>query len=153
MLAPLQGEAEEKGLSLTADIQGLDRQLAIDADPLHLRQALGHLVQNAIEAAPRGGWVRVGVQAHPRAVRLTVDDNGPGPAADHVEHLFDPFFSGRSAGRGRGIGLSIAWRLAQLNGGDVRYTPRPDGVTRFTLSVPQFVTARTPQPAPARKSA
>ena len=153
VLAPLQGEAQGKGLSLTVDLHGLDRALAVEADPQHLRQALGHLVQNAIEAAPRGGWVRVGVQVYPRAVRLTVDDNGPGPTAEHVEHLFDPFFSGRSAGRGRGIGLSIAWRLAQLNGGDVRYTPRPDGATRFTLTVPHAGTLVTPQPTPARKSA
>ena len=153
VLAPLQGEAEAKGLSLTTDLQGLDRALSIVADPQQLRQALGHLVQNAIDAAPKGGWVRVGVQVYPRAVRLTVDDNGPGPTAEHVEHLFDPFFSGRSAGRGRGIGLSIAWRLAQLNGGDVRYTPRPDGATLFTLTVPHSGTALTPLPTSARKSA
>ncbi len=153
VLAPLQGEADHKGLSLTADLHGLDRALSIVADPQQLRQALGHLVQNAIDAAPRGGWVRVGVQVYPRAVRLTVDDNGPGPTPEHVEHLFDPFFSGRSAGRGRGIGLSIAWRLAQLNGGDVRYTPRPDGATRFTLTVPHAGTAMTPLPSSSRKSA
>ena len=153
VLSSLQGEAEQKGLSLTTDLHGLDRSLTIEADPQHLRQALGHLVQNAIDAAPKGGWVRVGVQVYPRAVRLTVDDNGPGPTAEHVEHLFDPFFSGRSAGRGRGIGLSIAWRLAQLNGGDVRYTPRSDGATRFTLTVPHAGTLTAPQPTPARKSA
>ena len=153
VLAPLQGEAEMKGLSLTTDLQGLDRALSVVADPQQLRQALGQLVQNAIDAAPKGGWVRVGVQVYPRAVRLTVDDNGPGPSPDHVEHLFDPFFSGRSAGRGRGIGLSIAWRLAQLNGGDVRYTPRPDGATRFTLTVPHARTATEPLPTSSRKSA
>ena len=153
VLAPLQGEAEEKGLSLTTDLSGFDRTLAVEADPQQLRQALGHLVRNAVEAAPRGGWVRVGAQSLARSVRLTVDDSGPGPAADHVPHLFDPFFSGRSAGRGRGIGLSIAWRLAQLNGGDVRYAPRPDGTTRFTLTVPVSTAERAPQPTPLRKSA
>ena len=65
VLASLQGEAENKGLSLTTDVQGLDRALTVVADPQHLRQALGHLVQNAIDAAPKGGWVRVGVQGLP----------------------------------------------------------------------------------------
>ena len=153
VLDPLRGEAENKGLSLTTDLQGFDRSLTVVADPQQLRQALGHLVQNAIDAAPKGGWVRVGVQVYPRSVRLTVDDNGPGPCAEYVEHLFDPFFSGRSAGRGRGVGLSIAWRLAQLNGGDVRFTPLPDGATRFTLTVPHAGTAATPLPTSARKSA
>ena len=35
------------------------------------------------------------------------------------EHLFDPFYSGRQAGRGRGLGLSTAWRLVKIHGGDM----------------------------------
>jgi two-component system NtrC family sensor kinase len=152
VLGPLVAEAELKKQSLTAGMTG-DRRLTVEADPAHLKQALGHLVQNALDAAPQGGWVRVGVEGHGRSVRITVDDNGPGPAADHVGHLFDPFFSGRSAGRGRGIGLSVAWRLAQINGGDVRYTPRPCGTTRFTLTVPRTAAAEQPDVLPLRKSA
>jgi two-component system, NtrC family, sensor kinase len=147
----LSGEAEAKSISLTTDLHAVHRSLCVKADNAHLRQALGHLIQNAIEAAPKGGWVRVGVDPLPRFVRITVDDSGPGPEHEQLEHLFDPFFSGRSAGRGRGIGLSIAWRLAQLNGGDVRFTPKPDGTTRFTLTLPREL-AQT-APVPQRKSA
>jgi signal transduction histidine kinase len=50
--------------------------------------------------------------------------------------MFDPFFSGRSAGRGRGLGLPTAWRLAREHGGDVRHVPHPDGPTRFVLALP-----------------
>lgn len=137
VVASYEPEADPKGLSLTVDPTTIDRNWMIEADPLQLRQILGQLIRNGIDAAPRGGWVRVSLEATLRSFRIVVEDNGEGPRPEHLEHLFDPFFSGRSAGRGRGIGLSIAWRLAQLNGGDVRYARTTDGPTRFVLSLPR----------------
>jgi signal transduction histidine kinase len=67
-----------------------------------------------------------------------VEDSGPGPAPEQRPHLFDPFYSGRSAGRGRGLGLPLAWRLARQQGGDVSLEPaRPGQPTRFVLSLPR----------------
>ena len=65
-----------------------------------------------------------------------VEDSGTGPAPSQREHLFDPFYSGRLAGRGRGLGLPTAWRLAREHGGDVRYESVSGGPTRFVLSLP-----------------
>ena len=56
------------------------------------------------------------------------------------EHCFDPFYCGRSAGRGRGLGLPTAWQFARQNGGDLRHDPTADGPTRFVLTVPRSVT-------------
>ena len=56
------------------------------------------------------------------------------------EHCFDPFYCGRSAGRGRGLGLPTAWQFARQNGGDVRHEPTADGPTRFVLTVPRSIT-------------
>jgi len=67
---------------------------------------------------------------------LVVEDTGPGPGPLAREHLFDPFFSGRSAGRGRGMGLPTAWRLACQQGGDLRYDGSHGEVTRFSLILP-----------------
>jgi signal transduction histidine kinase len=107
----------------------------LDADPQQLTQALGATVRNALEATPCGGWVRVTCTATEEAsVALAVEDSGPGLAPDAAEHAFDPFYSGRKAGRGRGLGLSTAWRLARQNGGDVRYDPTTEGRTRFVLT-------------------
>jgi signal transduction histidine kinase len=69
--------------------------------------------------------------------RVIVEDNGPGVDPTILEYIFDPFFSGRSAGRGRGLGLSTAWRLAKQQGGDIRYERSKDGLTRFILSLPR----------------
>src|SRR5207247_8449903 len=70
------------------------------------------------------------------SIELIVEDSGPGPDAHQREHMFDPFYSGRKAGRGRGLGLSIAWRLARQLGGDVRFDEVPGSPTRFVLTLP-----------------
>lgn len=106
----------------------------IDAE--QVKTALGCLVRNALEAIPSGGWVRLSVAVGSQ-VEVHVEDSGPGPRAEQIPHLFDPFFCGRSAGRGKGLGLPVAWRLAQQQGGDVAYAPRAEQPTRFTLFLPR----------------
>jgi signal transduction histidine kinase len=123
--------------------------LWVEVDPKQMRIALAALVRNGIEAAPAGGWVRMTMTLRPDRVEVAVDDNGPGPDERSREHLFDPFYSGRAAGRGRGLGLPAAWRLARENGGEVRYVPVPGGPTRFVLSLPAAAVAAGAQ----RKSA
>jgi signal transduction histidine kinase len=106
------------------------------ADPVQIRIILSGLLRNAVEAAPAEGWAGVRLQAVGDSVEFVVEDNGSGPTPAAREHMFDPFFSGRSAGRGRGLGLSTAWRLAQLNGGQVRFEDCSPGLTRFVCRFP-----------------
>ena len=105
-------------------------------DVAQVRTALGGMLRNAIEAAPPEGWASLRVENGDGTLKLIVEDNGPGPAQGHLEHMFDPFYSGRSAGRGRGFGLSSAWRLARQQGGEVRFDGRHQDSTRFVLSLP-----------------
>jgi signal transduction histidine kinase len=109
----------------------------LHADPQQLKTVLGSLLRNAIEAAPTDGWAGLRLEASDTGgIDLIVEDNGSGPQARDREHMFDPFYSGREAGRGRGLGLSIAWRLARQLGGDVRFDEIPGGPTRFVLTLP-----------------
>jgi two-component system, NtrC family, sensor kinase len=109
------------------------------ADAEQVRTAIACLLRNAVEAAPADGWARVRV-VEPLAgavIEVAVEDGGPGPDPAQRPALFDPFYSGRAAGRGRGLGLPVAWRLARQQGGDVRLDAAPpDGPTRFILSLP-----------------
>jgi signal transduction histidine kinase len=125
------------------------------ADPRQLQLALSCLLQNAIEAAPPDGWAGMRLETPvPERVEVVVEDSGPGLSRTQREHLFDPFYSGRQAGRGRGLGLPTAWRLAQEHGGDLRYEDLPQGPTRFVLSLPQVVGTNGlyPASAPAKAS-
>jgi two-component system NtrC family sensor kinase len=116
-------------------------RLPVYADASQLRTALTCLLRNAIEAAPTDGWARLLLRRplEGEAIEVVIEDSGPGPDASQRPHLFDPFYSGRTAGRGRGLGLPIAWRLAQLQGGDVRLDPpRRHEPTRFVLTLPHL---------------
>jgi signal transduction histidine kinase len=110
------------------------------ADPVQTRLIISCLLRNAIEAAPAEGWAGVRVQVVGDSVEFTVEDNGPGPTPAAREHMFDPFYSGRSAGRGRGLGLPTAWRLAQLNAGQLRFEDSNPGLTRFVCRFPLLPT-------------
>jgi signal transduction histidine kinase len=111
--------------------------LHIVADARQVRAAVECLLRNAIEAAPTGGWASLQVASQPDRVEFIVEDSGNAPHPSQREHLFDPFYSGRQAGRGRGLGLPTAWRLARENGGDVRLDESGSGPTRFTLTLPR----------------
>ena len=114
-------------------------ETALAGDPIQLAKALGELIRNAVEATAAGGEVRIRCDVTTDC-RITVEDDGPGLSAETAVHMFDPFFSGRAAGRGRGLGLPTAWQLARLNGGELRYEPSR-GRTGFTLTVPLDVAA------------
>src|SRR5262249_9671518 len=107
-------------------------------DPKQIKSALTALVRNGIEAAPVQGWVRIRL-ATPHTERLEWwgEDSGSGPSASQRDRLFDPFYSGRQAGRGRGLGLPTAWRLAREHGGELSYNWNHGGPTRFTLAIPR----------------
>jgi signal transduction histidine kinase len=132
----LGGLAEQRRVKLLCHEVSTD--LTVCADPRQAQIALTCLLRNAIEAAPADGWagVRV-VPASADRIDLLVEDSGPGPAPQQRPHLFDPFYSGRQAGRGRGLGLPTAWRLARENGGGVFFDEHSEGPTRFVLSLPR----------------
>jgi signal transduction histidine kinase len=120
----------------------------LQADREQIFRALSALLRNAIEAAPEGGWAGVSIETeHPNTVHFVVEDSGPGPNSDHRDRIFDPFFSGRDAGRGRGLGLPIAWRLARLHDGDVFLADRNGGPTCFILSLPLLSAASAAEPS------
>jgi two-component system NtrC family sensor kinase len=116
----------------------------IQGDARQLGTALRCMLRNAIEAAPADGWAGLRLDGGvAEQWQFVVEDNGSGPSPAQSEHLFDPFYSGRHAGRGRGLGLPTAWQLARNHGGEVRYNGHEAGITRFVLSLP-----RLPEPTP-----
>jgi signal transduction histidine kinase len=106
-------------------------------DAAQVGEALRAVVQNALEAVDEGG--RVVVEVMPGAAgaaRVAVVDDGPGMDAAAVRSAFDPFYSGRDAGRGIGLGLPKALRLVELNGGRLAVESRPSAGTRVVVDLP-----------------
>ena len=137
VIEKLEDWASEKKVKLSP-VDGELFNCSIFADPYQARTILENVTRNAIEAAGMGGWVRIGLEnSGSGQILLFVEDSGPGPAREDVPNLFDPFFSGRQAGRGQGLGLSVAWRLIELNKGNISFV-LPSGFkpTRFVISFP-----------------
>jgi signal transduction histidine kinase len=137
VIEKLEDWASEKKVKLSP-VDGELFNCSIFADPYQARTILENITRNAIEAAGVGGWVRIGLEnSGSGQILFFVEDSGPGPAREDVANLFDPFFSGRQAGRGQGLGLSVAWRLIKLNKGNISFV-LPSGFkpTRFVISFP-----------------
>ena len=117
-----------------------DKEVSVEADRTQLVVAIRSLITNALEALVGGGRVTVQIESHPAprdlAWDVVVADNGPGMSDRVRRHLFDPFFSGREAGRGLGFGLSKCWRIAQQHGGCLFVDSRLGWGTTMRLSLP-----------------
>ena len=121
-----------------------DTGLTVYADPEQLQSILDAVMANAIEACqPETASLQINSPSRlsDETVRIVIEDNGAGMTPDVLEHAFDPFFSSRPAGRGRGLGLSRAYRLAEINGGRLWL--------ESTLNVGTIVTIELPARAPS----
>lgn len=122
----------------------LEKHLAPDVPEIQcsckgLNQIWTNLLDNAIDAVPMGGSIRVNTWAEPasapQTVCIEVTDSGSGIPAEVQPHIFDPFFTTKAAGKGTGLGLGIANRLVESAGGSIHFTSQP-GETRFLVRLP-----------------
>ena len=110
-------------------------------DATQIAVLIKNLIQNSVEAILSSdqcsGQILFRVdQAAGNEFEFSIWDNGMGISDQIANHLFDPFFSGREAGRGLGFGLSKVWTIAKLHGGDVRLDRNQKIGTRFIVRLP-----------------
>jgi signal transduction histidine kinase len=84
-------------------------------DPVAISEAVWCLVRNAIEASDAGSTVELELSQADGGLRFLVRDRGAGLSEEALRHCFDPYYSGREAGRGLGLGLTKAKRIADLH--------------------------------------
>jgi PAS domain S-box-containing protein len=104
-----------------------------------MRQMVYNLVQNAIEASPKGATVHVRTLVQDGKFVLRVRDNGPGIPCDVREKVFEPFFttkSGRIRTGGMGLGLSLVRRTINAFGGTIEFADVEGGGCEFTVTLP-----------------
>jgi two-component system chemotaxis response regulator CheY len=128
-LAP---ELKSRGVTFRRelDYQG---ELVLDVD--RLTRALLNFVANALDAMPSGGTLGLASRREGSRVELIVSDTGVGIPEELQPRLFEPFFT-HGKPRGLGLGMSIARKIVEEHGGEVRLVSGPDRGTRVTLSMP-----------------
>jgi PAS domain S-box-containing protein len=102
-------------------------------DPDQIRVILNNLISNAVQAMPEGGVLSVRTRPLPDRLEVTVEDTGSGIGPDHLERIFEPLFTTKS--KGIGLGLSLAKRLAEANGGSIRVESALGHGSRFTVEL------------------
>lgn len=149
---PAKADAVDLGRVLTSVLESLNYEMAearievgasirpdlpaviVDAD--QVRQVMRNLVVNAIQAMPAGGRLMATVGVDGRAVRVAVEDNGPGIPRDLLPRVFDPFFTTRDIGEGPGLGLSFAFGVIHRHGGRIFAESESGKGARLTFELP-----------------
>jgi two-component system sensor histidine kinase FlrB len=116
------------------------RQNTVMGNECALQQVALNLISNAIRHTPAGGSVAVSLRTEPgtsgaeKQVIVEFTDTGCGIRPDHIEHIFEPGFSG--SGDTSGLGLAVCARIMKQHGGQIRVSNRIHRGARFTLSLP-----------------
>lgn len=107
----------------------------IKADQRQFQQMIVHLVRNAVEAMPDGGFLTVTVDCDEEKITIAIRDTGPGLSDLVLNKATEPFFTTKTFGTG--MGLTLVRRIADDHNGTLKLTNRPEGGTDAILQFPR----------------
>ena len=142
----LNAKARKKGVTVTLDVD--DNLPAIEGFGGELNQVWMNLVDNALDAAPKGGHVRVSATRNRQCVIVRIVDDGPGIPRAIQGQIFDHFFTTKPLGEGTGLGLPIVQALVKRHNGAIEFQSEP-GRTEFKVSLPTTLKTRDAEPPPS----
>ena len=164
-------------VSLVQELSGPDASFVASVDRSRLQQALANLADNALDAMPQGGELRVelsrvelGADELPPAaemlpafggpgpaapggrewIRLVVSDTGTGMTEDVRSKAFSPFFTTKDVDQGVGLGLSQVYGIVRQHEGTIHVETAPGEGTAFTIHLPAHVEDPAPDPGGGR---
>jgi two-component system sensor histidine kinase HydH len=135
--------ATDAGVTIETEVE--DSSLTILADLDQMRQLVGNLILNAIQAMPEGGRLRLRAGRGHRqpgergTVEIRVEDTGAGIPTEHLPHVFEPFYTTRT--KGTGLGLAISKQIVEAHGGTIRVSRTGPGGTAIDVTFPQETSA------------
>ena len=127
--------AADHGATVELVVDTVEARVEVSA--IAIEQAVVNLVHNGIEAASGApAVVTVTTVSTPHTASIVVSDNGRGLRVDDPELLFEPFYTTRSGGGGSGLGLSVARRAVEDDGGTLVAQARARAGARFEIRLP-----------------
>lgn len=127
--------------SLDLRVIAPDEPLVLCADERRLKQVACNLLGNALKFAPQRSVVAFSAAREGSTAVFAVEDQGPGVPLEFQERIFDQFFRMPGEQDGYGLGLPLARRLVELQGGRVWLQSGPESGSRFCFSVPLILPA------------
>jgi signal transduction histidine kinase len=129
-------EAEAGSRGIAVEIGCPDDLPAVRGDASMLEQAFLNLALNACQAMPGGGRLHMAAGSAPgRYVKVQFEDTGTGIVPEHLDQVFNLYFTTKDGGSG--IGLSMVYRTVQLHDGEIEVQSAPGHGTTFRLLLPQ----------------
>ncbi len=108
----------------------------INASKNQLRQVFLNMVANARDAMPNGGTLSVTTSGDNDNVLVEITDTGTGIREEHLDKIFDSFFTTKGEVKGVGLGLSVCYGFIEDHGGDIEVKSQVGEGTTFTISLP-----------------
>jgi signal transduction histidine kinase len=150
VVSDAQREASEHGVRIYVDLLPADLPALLISEEI-VREALGQLVKNALDATAHGGTVTLSARERRRnmvdGVELSVQDSGAGIPRAFLSRIFDPFFTTKPPGKGVGLGLSLVRRSVESHRGRIDVRSELGRGTTVRVWLPVIVNRqRAPEP-------
>jgi signal transduction histidine kinase len=119
----------------------------VSAAPGQLEQVIVNLLMNACDASRPGGQIRVALLPDPadaERLQIEIDDDGTGIPPEHLNAVFDPYFTTKKRGEGTGLGLAIVWQIVRNHQAEISLKSSVGVGTTATLSWPIAAARRGP---------
>jgi two-component system, NtrC family, sensor kinase len=108
----------------------------INAFSGQLNQVWMNLLVNAAQAVGQKGEVRITTSANDECVFIAISDNGDGIANEHLDRIFDPFYTTKPVGEGTGLGLTISFGIVKRHGGRISVDTKVNEGSTFMVMLP-----------------
>jgi two-component system NtrC family sensor kinase len=120
------------------------KPLFVHGDKNQLQQCFLNLVFNAIEAMGPGGNLNIAISptTDGKMAEIKIEDTGQGIPKEHLDHIYDPFFTTKPMGEGTGMGLSMVYGVVKSHRGEIKVHSKVNEGTTFTIQLPILDTGR-----------
>ena len=133
----LQGVAEHSSVRIREEYPA--SSVPVNMDKNELKQVFINIINNALQAMPQGGDLQIRVRTGPAEdAVIEFEDTGHGISQEHLEKIFEPFFSTKIDRDGTGLVLSISYRIIQNHGGRIEVESESGTGTLFRVVLPLY---------------
>ena len=129
-------QLQENSIKISSSFaEGLEK---VYASKNQLRQVFLNMISNARDAMPEGGILTIRTRTNREKIQIDVIDTGVGIREEHLDKIFDAFFTTKEGTKGVGLGLSVCYGFIKEHGGDIRVSSQRGEGTTFSITLPKY---------------